>query len=360
VVQVIYGSALGLLSADNQLWSQSTSGIVDTAEPFDNFGYALAAGDFDNDGKSDLAIGVPGEDTIEAVAGATLITNAGQVHVLLGSTSGLTSALSQVWTQNSSGISDENENGDMFGQVLAAGDFNEDGVDDLAVGVPSEDLTLSILSATVLIIDAGAVHALYGFNLTGIGLTAAGNQFWTQNTGTIQDLSETGDKFGSALAVGDFNGDNEADLAVGVPFEDVTLPHGAITVTYVNAGVVNVIYGSPSLETINGLTDDGNQLWHQASTDIADAPENDDRFGQALAAGRFNCAGLDGLAIGVPGEDILSAAGLPVIDAGLVHILYGAGPGLVASGSQWFTQDTPFVDDVAETNDRFGASLASR
>ena len=43
---------------------------------------------------------------------------------------------------------------DRFGASLAAQDFNADGYDDLAIGVPGEDLGS--------ITDSGAVQILYG------------------------------------------------------------------------------------------------------------------------------------------------------------------------------------------------------
>src|SRR4029453_7631473 len=153
-------------------------------------------------------------------------------------------------------------------------DFNGDGFADLAVGVPFEDV--------VAINDgAGAVNVLYG---SSTGLTASGDQFWTQDaTGT--DTSEAGDNFGGFVATGDFDGDGFTDLAIGVPFENV----GAI----VNAGAVNVLYGSNV-----GLTDEGAQFWTQDSSGVLDAAEDFDNFGTSLAAGDFNGDGRSDLAIG--------------------------------------------------------------
>src|SRR5919198_5628860 len=73
------------------------------------------------------------------------------------------------------------------------GDFNGDGFADLAVGVPLEDV------GTVA--NAGAVNVIYG---SAAGLTAAGNQFWHENKGGIDDSAEPGDRFGSGLAGADF------------------------------------------------------------------------------------------------------------------------------------------------------------
>ncbi|MBD2519357.1 FG-GAP repeat protein, partial [Nostoc sp. FACHB-973] len=52
----------------------------------------------------------------------------------------------------------------------------------------------------------------------------------------IEGVAEASDGFGSSLKTGDFNNDGFADLAIGVPGEDV----GLIS----NAGTVNILYGS--------------------------------------------------------------------------------------------------------------------
>src|SRR5688572_10534708 len=77
------------------------------------------------------------------------------------------------------------------------GDFNGDGADDLAVGVPYESVGG--------IPGAGAVNVIYG--QSGTGLISAGNQFWHQDTSGVLDVAEADDHFGAALTAGDINGD---------------------------------------------------------------------------------------------------------------------------------------------------------
>ena len=250
-VSVLYGSASGV-SARDQLWSQGARGIKGAAEAHDRFGWSVAMGDFDQDGDDDLAVGAPLED----LSGAA---NAGAVSVLYSVPGGLGSADEMVH-QADRGIKGAPEEGDRFGTTLAVRDFERDFEDDLAIGVPFEDLDGRF--------DAGAVAVVYGSEDSGIH---ARDDFWHQRAGGIAGQLESFDDFGSALAVGDFDGDRRGDLAVGVPRDSV----GA----FPNAGAVNVLYGaSGGLQTVDA------QLWTQGTAGIGGAV-GDDRFGARLASG---------------------------------------------------------------------------
>jgi hypothetical protein len=321
-VNVLEGSVNGLTGAGSQLFVQGGGGVADAAEPFDLFGSALAAGDFDNDGFIDLAIGVPGEDI-------GTITDAGAVNVLYGSASGLSASGSQFVSQNTPGVLGGAETEDGFGSALGVGDFNNDSFDDLAIGVPSE----GIGGAS----QAGAVNVLYG---SAARLTATGNQQFFQGNGGIGGVAEVGDEFGFALTSGDFNNDTFDDLAIGTPFEDVG--------TVFDAGAINVVYGSASR-----LTATGNQQWLQGSGGIVGVAEESDFFGSALAAGDFNNNTFVDLAIGAPFEDVGS-----VLDAGAINILYGSAARLTTNGNQQFFQGGGGVIGVAEDGDTFGFALA--
>ena len=158
-VVVMYGSASGLTSFGSQQWSQNTPLVDGQAEDADQFGSALAVGDFNADGFSDLAIAAPGED----VGG---IEDAGVVHVLYGSSSGLRATGSQMWALDTPGVPGVAGDHPRFGNVMAAGNVGRAGYDDLVISDDGE-------------LDAGAVTVLYG---GATGVSTAGVQRWTQGS----------------------------------------------------------------------------------------------------------------------------------------------------------------------------------
>jgi hypothetical protein len=324
-VAVIRGSSSGLTPVGSQLWHQDSPGIAGAAEAGEEMGWALATGDFDGDGHDDLAIGAAYDDHHA--------NRDGVVHVLFGSLGGLSSRGSQVWSQDSPGVADRSEERDQFGQTLAAGDFDADGYDDLAVGVWHEDFCR--------ICNEGAVHVLRGSRR---GLTATGSQLWTQDSPGVLDSVDPFDQFGQSLVAADLDGDGYSDLAIGSPREG---PPG----WDVNAdqGAVNVLRGSA-----RGLTGRGSQLWSQDSPGIAESSRRLDLFGLALGAADFDADGYDDLAVGVRYEDGRRR------DSGVVHVIRGSARGLTSRRDQLWSQDTPGMADRAERGDGFGWALSTR
>jgi hypothetical protein len=319
-VNVLYGGAGGLTGTGSQFFTQDTPGVGSTAEEGDLFGDALVAGDFDNDGFADLAVGAPGESV-----GSLL--DAGAVNVLYGGAAGLTGSGSQLFTQDTPGVGSSAEEDDFFGDALVAGDFDNDGFADLAVGAPFESSSLA---------GVGAVNVLYS---TATGVTGTGSQFFTQDSPGVGSTAEEGDSFGDALVAGDFDNDGFADLAVGAAFESSSL---------VRVGAVNVLYGGAG-----GLTGTGSQFFTQDTPGVGSTAEEADSFGFALAAGDFDNDGIADLAVGAPFESS------SVFAVGAVNVLPGTATGLTGTGSQFFTQDTPGVGSTAEEFDLFGFAFGA-
>jgi hypothetical protein len=330
-VQVIYGSPFGVWPTDDQLWTQDSAGMLDTCESGDRFGTAVVAGDFDNDGYDDLAIGIPGEDV-------GTIGNAGAVAILYGNYGGLYATGNVLFHEDTSGVPGLAESGDLFGASLTVGDFDHDRYDDLAIGSPGEDVIgpdPDDASTDINLSTVGSVHVLYGMNS---GLSTWASQLWDPGTSGVTGTVEQYERFGASLAAGDFDNDGFDDLAIGAPGESV----GALS----NAGAVNVLYGAGT-----GLTATDDQIWYQGL--VQGGAESRDRFGEAVVAGDFDSDGYDDLAVGAPGEGVGSERG-----AGAIHLILGSNIGLDDFGNQIWYQDQANILDDSEAGDLFGGTLS--
>jgi FG-GAP repeat/FG-GAP-like repeat len=338
----------------------------------EDYGAALAAADFDRDGRSELAVGAP------------LWSNGrGRVEVLTFWPSGdFFYATGSSYVQGAY-IGDRAEADDWFGFALTTGDFDGNGYPDLAVGVPHQDINGKV--------NAGAVHVIYARSG---GLSATGNTVWTQDSWGIYDQAESEDLFGMAVAAGDINGDDIDDLVVGAPLE---------TLVYLYQGAVNVIRGSSGgltatndhfLSISNGGQFSRAQLGNALATgdingdgfadiaigapqgldtvgfmaiayggpggpsalfvhwQIVDPAEVGDQFGYSLAIGDFNRDGFGDVAVGAPGEEI---SGL--LNVGAVTVFYGE-PGFALNRQEIWHQNTYGVEDKIEARDLFGSALA--
>lgn len=272
--------------------------------------------DFNKDGFEDTVIGSPGEDN-------GTLTDGGVVHVLYGGASGPSAKGSQMWSQNSSGIAGSVEKGDRFGEAVATGDLNNDGYDDLVIGVPYEDIGS--------IKDAGAIHVLLG---SASRLRSAGNQLWYQGSSGVPGSDETSDRFGLTLAIGNFDNSAGDDVAIGAPGEAIGSAAGAGAVTVLRGGA-------------GGLVTTGAQQWTQNSVGIEATAQAGDGFGASLAAGDLQGDTHDDLAIGTP-SDNLSA------DEGSVTLMRGSILGLrpITVTGDFFSADGP------QSGDAFGSSVA--
>ena len=269
----------------------------------DRLGESMVAADFDGDGFDDLAVGAPGEGYGPTPA-------VGAVVVYRGSPIGLVPG--QILDQSDLGLA---QAGDLFGSALAAGDFDGDGLFDLAVGAPGEDVG-----------EARSAGLVYVFGGTTTGLVPD----FVLNQAPL-GAEEAGDWFGAALRAGDFDGDGYQDLAVGAPGE---APGDAP-----NGGAVFVFRGGPASLIAE-------QVLSQRELDHVEAG---DQFGAALTSGDYNGDGRDELAVGAPGENLPDAP-----DSGAVYVFRGDRSELVPL--QRITQAGLGSD---ERFDQFGAALAS-
>lgn len=202
-------------------------------------GQAIATGDLNGDGLSDVAVGIPDFDTGSL--------NVGRVELYYGSLTGL--------PDNATVILNGNVVGARFGRALAIADFNGDGYGDLAVGAPESTS------------NGGEVHVFYG----------SAGAFNTTVDRTLS-IAQVGAQYGSVVAnVGDLNGDGMVDLGIGAPLADIGVSNTGVA--YLYFGRSNGIQALPDFE-IQG-----------AAVEL--------RIGRSMAAaGDVNGDGIADLAVG--------------------------------------------------------------
>ena len=323
------GTPLGIpagdeLAADNRRLLNENAAVVANFrvgaglgqnEAGDSYGQALALGDFNNDDYDDLVVGTPHERS-EVGPGY------GSLYVYQGSDVGL-----YPWISFGSPELRPHEYVSLFGSVLAVGDFDGDDYDDLAVGTPNFQVDG--------IPQVGAVFLFRG-SVTGL-------RRWKR---LMDSKPESGDQFGAALAVGDFNDDGIDDLAVGVPYQ-------AVGIKAVHSGQVMVFQGVRSGDPVRFAT---------LAQGTYGENEPDDRFGWSLAAGDFDGDGRDDLAVGAP-FDTAEQYGRGV-RSGRVHVFRGVfrnlfdSDGFSALLSVWKSFGQEGLS-ASEDGDHFGWSLAA-
>ncbi len=268
-----------------------------------------------------------------------------------------TISTNEVWNLDLIGLSDNSDPLDRFGEAISHGDYNNDGWQDLAIGIPNYDFFFGA------ILNTGTVLVLYG---TANGLTTDGAQYLFQTFETDppnfenSEGLEANDFFGQSLASGDFNCDGYRDLAVGTPEEDVTFNGSGGLRSSV--GVINIFYGSALGFTDNGQ---GSTFIHQAqpgNISFDGGLSAGDRFGWSMAVGNFNGDSENShqcqdLAVSAPFEDFGNMDSIS--DGGQVNIYYGSLSGLDGEEAESLAQNSANADDTPESNDQFGLSLAA-
>ncbi len=317
MVTVLWGSPSGITGAGSKVLVFSASGTeADGAFAGD----AMASGDFNNDGADDLAVGAPGIEQVRIYTGTP------SNKASFGSTGMLFSEASP-GVQGKKHVGTASKAGDLFGESMVVGDFNDDNFDDLAVGAPYDydDTGYAV----------GAVVVFPGQNSTSAPVNLEESTRWSPDTKGVKGVSHTftvndsPDSFGRTLAAGDFNADGVDDLAVGIPGVPTTRTSGGKK--YQDAGVVQIFDGAAGV----GVTAT-DAILSQETAGIGGKSEAGDLFGASLDAGNGPGA-TDVLAIG-SGEE-------------LVRVLTGG----TGAGSLTLSQNSAGIWGGTENGDAFGA-----
>ena len=286
-VTILFGDPNKLFS-ESILLHQGMPTIAGDNDPNDRFGSRTTFGDFNGDGLDDLVITAPQKD----VNG---IEDAGMMWVLHGLPQGMGIINSAKSFNLSMFIADDAISPeDHWGEMIASGDFNGDGYDDIAISSPNANTCDDDTDTLIEYLygpsnqmcnkeNAGLIVILYGSKT---GLDSNNYHVINQGTKGIPDANETNDNWGLSLAEGDFNGDQISDLAVGAPGEKYGL--------FTSSGAVTIIYGSDE-----GLNPQTSKRFHQDTYRIPGRNEENDQWGSTLISGDFSEDGIDDLIVAV-------------------------------------------------------------
>ncbi|WP_254666767.1 FG-GAP-like repeat-containing protein [Streptomyces sp. WMMB 714] len=242
------------------------------AAPMGGRAPVLATGDFDGDGTADLA-----------VAYWTAGDPSTQSHVRLWTWDAGSSSMANFWNTDNAGVT-----------ALAAGDFDGDGHEDLALGECREiaDENIDDPCGPEELAEGGGVHVHYG--------SAAGGRFGGrtqtlhQGTAGVPGVPEDGDRFGAALAAADVDRDGRDDLIAGAPGEAIGSRAGAGAAWLLHGGAQGLLDAGGAARSVT---------WNQDTSGVPGVAEAGDTFGAAVAASDHDDDGAPDVTAGSPGEN---------------------------------------------------------
>ena len=207
------------------------------------YGYSVTGvGDVNNDGYGDAAISAPA--VIDIFSGTGSILSVGAVYVFYGSDTGLAKIPGQVLQPNTAVSA-------LFGFSVDAGDVTGDGINDIIVGAPLDQISVTTGTSGVgtLTAQIGKVYIFPGGSNLSINGKASFITLQLNNSfingykpllGTAVTNALIKPLFGFSVAVTeDLNGDGKKDIIVGAPgYSEIPVE-----------GILNLILAKPVVQT---------------------------------------------------------------------------------------------------------------
>src|SRR3989344_5355455 len=311
------------------IFPQNILGNIENLDNNDTFGRAVAnIGDLNGDGINDIVVGAPydGDGGI----------NTGAIYILFLNKDGTVKSHQKISASEGSFKGKLNED-DQFGRGISnIGDFDGDGITDLAVGAYHDDDGG---------INTGAIYILF-LNKDG---TVKSSQKISDTEGNF-GVIKANDSFGVSVAnIGDFDGDGVTDLVVGAYGDsDDGFETGAIYILFLNK--------------------DGTVKSHQkisaSEGSFKGNLNNGDLFGsEVISIGDLDGDGITDLAVGAYGDNDVPFFHSLIFrhanpDKGAIYILFLNKDGTVKSHQKISASEGSFKGNL-NNSDLFGYTAAN-
>jgi len=299
----------------------------------DQNGGSIATGDVNGDGRTDIIIGAQ-----TAAGPSNARNNAGEIRILFGQETwpvpfDLATTPADVTIYGA-------DPGDTLGYAAATGDFNGDGIADVAFSARFGDGPLNLRPT------AGDSYLLFGRATWPATIDLKGTDDTRSNADVTLFGPEGGDQAGRALVMGDLNADGRDDIVLGTPHGDGSNNGCA------SCGDVYVVFGETNPPPVFDL----------ATTGVCDVKlygeEQDDLFGWSVAVLDFDGDGIDDLAAGAQNHINPELQ----FGAGRIYVIRGRatlGTTQQEAKLEMANDDFLVAWDGIDANDSAGFSLAS-